>query len=70
MNHANEIIEQKDRADGVARFTATHHENIIQMLQDEHEWVGRYRCFLEAYIGQLCSLIRLQKFNGDRKLEL
>lgn len=37
-------------------------------MQDNHELIGRYRCILKSYIGQLCSLILLQTFNGYRRL--
>lgn len=38
------------------------------MMQEEHEWIGRYRRFLKSYIGKLFSLITVQAFIKKRCL--
>lgn len=57
LNHENESLDQADSRVGKSRFATSQYAIVAYIMKEENEWIGSYRCFLEPYICQLCSLI-------------
>ena len=63
FNHADER-DEKDRANGHARFSTTREFNVNYLNTKERLWMLRYMSFMDVYLGQLALLVGCYKLNN------